>query len=322
MNRVFAALLAVGLVLGLESIAAAGVIVTGSNGVALGNGLIGYTLTISGTDGKTVAGIASLSISGVHQVWKNSTVAPAPTNQTNDVGDLSGSFWKSAWNAWDTHLLIDAGGDPGWLTSPGFGQTETNDGTNPAGLDLTGPTPFEAFPGVAGLGTYEFTGLGPQISPLGTGPASVDFLYVVLPTGATATLTGQGLDSDLTRFYDITTVVGHWHDADAWYDFTHGGPFDVLLQFEAVGGTEPYTWSDLTLVSSPGVGKTASMDSDGLFSWDRRGAAAGAWTWSAMVTDANNLTDIAMLSIIVPEPTSIALVGLAVLGFVGLVRRR
>ena len=108
---------------------------------------------------------------------------------------------------------------------------------------------------------------------------------------------------------------------DALYDFTAGGPTDVSHQFTATGGATPYSWSDLTLQSSPGVGNTASMGSDGLFSWDRNGAAAGTWVWTALVTDDGGLTDTGELTVIVPEPASLALFGLAMVGLVGYIRR-
>jgi hypothetical protein len=203
MKRVLVVLL----VMGVGAFANAGMMVSADSGVDLGNGLVGYTVTATATGGTSVGGIADLSIAGVHQVW------PYTMTPTNDTGDtnpaVASPFFPTAWAANDTHLLIDAGGDPNWLTSPGFGQTETNDGTNPVGLDLS--TGFGgAFDGVAGIGTYAFTGAGPQISPAPTAgnPVSVDFLYVVLPAGAQTELTGRYADSSFTSLDELTTSIG------------------------------------------------------------------------------------------------------------------
>jgi hypothetical protein len=115
---------------------------------------------------------------------------------------------------------------------------------------------------------------------------------------------------------------------DALYDLTYGGPLDFTHQFTATDGEDgntapPLVWSDLTLVTSPGVMPHApSMDALGLFSWNRRGAQAGTWRWLATVTDTGGHSDVAGLTIIVPEPAGIALAGLAMIGLAGLVRRR
>ncbi len=164
-------------------------------------GLNAFTVTAVGTEGRTVGSIASLSLSNAHQVWENAIAgagAPTPT-----IADLSGTFWRSEWNAYDSHLLINPSNH---ILSPGFGAAETNDATNPAILLLPGPTPFESFPGQAGLGDLNFTGAAPQIT-LTPFQASIDFLRVVVPANQTALLDVRFIDSSSSGFIDYEGVV-------------------------------------------------------------------------------------------------------------------
>ena len=115
------------------------------------------------------------------------------------------------------------------------------------------------------------------------------------------------------------TIVGEI----AYVELAPVDPFDFTHQFTAAGSQPPYTWSNLTLVNSPGVANPATMDESGLFTWDRQGAPAGLYQWKAAVEHGlEGGTAFLSIRVLVPEPSSIVLVGLAGLGLVGLERRR
>jgi len=92
---------------------------------------------------------------------------------------------------------------------------------------------------------------------------------------------------------------------------------------------EDLVWSGLMYDSGPGKNFPGSddpdMDGDGVFSWNPAGWRQGIHYWKATVTDlATNETTgrVICVDLWVPEPATASLVGLALLGMVGLVRRR
>lgn len=183
------------------------------------------------------------------------------------------------------------------------------------------------------VGGYDY-GYGDLLSgawgvPAALQSTSADLAYLVIPDGTESNLDFQITAATTTGIFTITLPYSVplellLEAEDASYDLRHGEPLDFTHQFTATGGWEPFMWNDLTLVNSPGPGNAASIDSSGLFSWDRRGAAAGEWVWTAQVTDQGFDSSTAWLHITVsvPEPGSAVLAGLAALGLVGLLRRR
>lgn len=94
----------------------------------------------------------------------------------------------------------------------------------------------------------------------------------------------------------------------------------------------PFTWSNLQFVGGPGFGGTGdpgpnapTLTPEGVLAWNTAGAARGIYTATATVADPEGATGDATLTVNVtgvPEPSTIALLGLTVVGVAGLVRRR
>jgi hypothetical protein len=160
-------------------------------------GFDAYKVSLIGTQGRNILGVMNLNLRGVHQIWQNA--AAGPRMQSPVVGDTTGTFGNPAWTELDSHLLVNpsAGGDP-VVVSPGFGLSETNDGSNPGGLsaDSLAPTaPFNSFTGSAGIGNLRFSGFDPIIAWNSPMPQTVDLLYVVVPNFQTPILSMQIIDS-------------------------------------------------------------------------------------------------------------------------------
>jgi hypothetical protein len=105
-------------------------------------------------------------------------------------------------------------------------------------------------------------------------------------------------------------------------DYTGIPSMDFEHQFTTSAGDEPITWSNLQVETSPGgLIHEATVSPTGLFSWNRRGAAWGQYVWQVTATNGVG-SDTGTLSFFVPEPSSMALCGLAMVGLFGFVRRR
>ncbi len=102
----------------------------------------------------------------------------------------------------------------------------------------------------------------------------------------------------------------------------------VMANLMASNG--PITWSGLT--PTPGVGSpaiAAQLTAAGAFSWNPNGSARGPkgngrpYSWTATATNAAGAaTGVAITLSLIPEPATVSLLGLAMVGTLGLVRRR
>lgn len=210
----------------------------------------------------------------------------------------------------------------------GFGQTGSNWaeklGAAPLGKpDATSDDPWLA-PLVIATGTYTVGGLKP-----GFDSASADLLANVFATGDTstrlpATVTTQVLDGGGVNPPVITLNALGEREIGA-------GIINAVGTTSA--GTLPITWSALTAAVGPNLGVpalAATLDASGNFSWNPAGSKAGKkgsgsvlYQWTATATNADGVdTDVAFSVVLIPEPATLSLIGLAVIGFVGVARRR
>ena len=134
-------------------------------------GLRGYQITADSGGAAEVNSFQFNVTGNPHQVW-DANIGPA-TVFTDDQGP----GFLAAWEAWDTRVLAPLSD---LISIPGFPITsETNDGTNPAGLTLTGH---------AGVGDLSVDGMSYTPS---TASSNTTFLQVIVPVGNTVDVDGS-----------------------------------------------------------------------------------------------------------------------------------
>jgi len=99
---------------------------------------------------------------------------------------------------------------------------------------------------------------------------------------------------------------------------------------DLIASNGPITWSGLT--PTPGSGTpamAATLTPQGAFSWNPAGSARGPkgngrpYSWNATaMNSAGQATGVAITLSLIPEPATVSLLGLAMVGTLGLVRRR
>jgi len=92
--------------------------------------------------------------------------------------------------------------------------------------------------------------------------------------------------------------------------------------FTTSEGTPPISWGDLEIVG-PAPANAPTLTSDGNFSWNSHGSPFGAYTFNATATnDFGSDTGSLTVELVIPEPATMTLFGLAMIGLVGFARRR
>jgi hypothetical protein len=202
-------------------------------------------------------------------------------------------------------------------------------------LDLPGD--WVAFPGVGGNGIID-NGVS----------RTIDSIYFRYPnsTGWTGYTGIQDLQIDFVAKSDSGSIAGLLNSpptvTDAVINNVNASvPGNVQHQFAATD-TEtpagPFTWDQLAFVgytqayggagvtgpTQPG-GSDPAMLTGNQFDWNTVGSPRGIYQWSVRGTDPGGLSDTGTLTVHVtevPEPSTLALFGLAMVGAIGMCRRK
>lgn len=281
---------------------------------ALGAPWVGYTLGLQATAGELIGGI-DVSISGqLHQRW----------TFDEDLGEFVATGNSQNFSNGDSHLRAVTG------ALFGAGPTEDNPGTG-SPLASTASALY-------GVGTTLSGAWG-----ITNAATTANVAYIVVPKGSEPTLdirasianpsgdiigTLTSIDFGFGQPVNLPPVVGDLGPLVG--DQSLNGPnvptiVSGTLPAADDGGVANLSWMFDGAPTGPAAPLTApSLDpATGLFSWDVNGQKGGLYTFTIKATDAGGLSDNGVLSVqvIVPEPATVCLIGLALVGFAGFRRK-
>jgi hypothetical protein len=300
---------------------------TGYNSAPLSDQWVSYILGLQTDDGSNIASV-DITLTGVfNQRWTINDEGTAPTPSSNNKTNA------------DTHLILP--------TSP-VTAVAPNENNNQVG----------SFPPIApdtdtrdyGIGTLLNGSWGYATADRAT---QVEFAYVVIPKGKEKELlfnvkaaTNPAQEPalvllDSCQDFFAASVCGGTVDviptvADLLHNTTTLGEVVNLTPTDTAPGTPPVTFSALTGPTyTPGFG--APNNAPGLgtatFSWNPAtqafqfntlGATRGTYVWTGTASNTAGSDPFSLTVNVtqVPEPATFAMVGLALVGFVGVARRR
>jgi hypothetical protein len=271
-------------------------------------------------------GIASYGIS-VQNVTTLLHRAPRVTSSTNDEGDggpAGFSLFRSANNAvaTGTGFMMGASQDtvaPTPYIINGFGQTASSFAAElPAGNTNVGIIqPSWSGKLLLAEGLYNVNGTAPAIDF-----SNVDvFANVFSGSGIVRAVLGGLPPNEPPVVGDLGPLLG---------DQSANGPnvptiVSGTLPASDDGGVANLTW----MFDGASAGPAAPLNAPslnpltGLFSWDVNGQKGGLYTFPIKATDVGGLSDGGVLSVnvVVPEPATVCLIGLALVGFAGFRRK-
>ncbi len=291
---------------------------------ALGAPWVGYTLGLATNAGELIGGI-DVSIGGtLHQRW---TVGEDP-----DTGDPINVSTPNSTNATagDSHLRA--------VTGALFGSGPDEDNS------LAGSPLANTATNTYGVGSFLKGAWG-----ITNALTTANLAYIVIPFGSQTTtdirvaiadpngnIIGNLTSANFPGFEPVTNNPPVITDADlgiVWLDMNSPpSPTTIMHQFAVVDDhpISELTWA-LDSVNYVGTGtgllNAPTIDANGKLSWAADGSGEGQYTFNVRATDAGpgaNLFDIGNVTLFlhVPEPTSMVLFGLALVGFAGFRRKQ
>jgi len=301
----------------------AAIFLSSSPGTPLDGGLVSYKLSAFSTSGQIINTFENPTIvpylggAGLHQVWSPITGSSTPTREEQ----LSaGVLWSDTWLDYDSYFYFS----PANSLSVGGDFTETNGMTGGASLPSAG-----FGPPITGFGSYEYSGVSAaKLFTVASGipDTSVAFAQLVLKDREYVAVSLTVLDNEgQATVVDPPFIVGgcctppfqlEGLDLGTVY---RGDLVSASLEIVPNYDRDLFDW---TLEDFNGAGGIVNPTT-GEFSWDSSGATLGSYTAVIRASHFELGSDTGLLTFnLIPEPASITMLGLAMVGAFGFIRRR